>query len=79
MEESKENEDILQLGDTLIILGGTLTGTRGKVYFVNDELIRIMPMGVSNRLIDIPIVDGDFDPSLDIGDGDINYVKASWQ
>ena len=77
MEESKENEDILQLGDTLIILGGTLTGTRGKVYFVNDELIRIMPMGVSNRLIDIPIVDGDFDPSLDIGDGDINYIKAT--
>jgi len=77
MEESKDNEDILQLGDTLIVLGGTLTGTRGKVYFVNDELVRIMPMGVSNRLIDIPIIDGDFDPSLDIEDGDINYIKAT--
>lgn len=41
--ESKDNEDILQLGDTLIILGGTLAGTRGKVYFVNDDKIRIMP------------------------------------
>jgi hypothetical protein len=77
MEESKENEDILQLGDTLIVLGGTLAGTRGKVYFVNDELIRIMPLGVSNTLIDIPIVDNDFDPSLDIGDGDIKYVKGT--
>jgi hypothetical protein len=74
--ESKENEDILQLGDTLIILGGTLAGTRGKVYFVNDDKIRIMPLGVSNRLTDIDVIDGDFDPSLDIGDGDINYVKG---
>ena len=78
MDESKDNEDILQLGDTLIILGeGKLRETRGKIYFVNDKLIRIMPIGVSNILIDIPIIDGDFDPSLDIEDGDINYVKAT--
>jgi len=71
MEESNDNEDFLQLGDTLIILGGTLQRTSGKVYFVNDEIIHIMPLGVSHEVLKINIVDGELKAEFDIGDGDI--------
>lgn len=72
-----DNEEILQLGDTIFITGGTLAGTRGKIYYISDELIRIMPFGVSNRLIDIPIIDGAFDSELEIGDDDLKYEKGT--
>ena len=33
---------------------------------MDESMLRILPMGVSDRLIDIPIVDGDFDEALGI-------------
>ena len=35
---------------------------------MDDDLIRILPMGASDRLIEIAIVDGELDPKLDIHD-----------
>ena len=76
-KNKEENEDFLQLGDTIVITGGTLAGTRGKVYYVDDDLIQLMPFGVTNSLVNIPIIDGDFDPSLEIGDDDFKYEKGT--
>ena len=61
-EESPEFE----LGDSVFIDGGKLDQTRGRIYYMDEDLIRILPVGVSDRLIDIPLVDGDFNEALGI-------------
>lgn len=55
-----------ELGDRVIILGGRYDGTRGRIYLLDEERIRLLPDGVSDRLIEVPIVEGDLDPSLGI-------------
>jgi hypothetical protein len=64
--EAEEDSPEFQLGDGVYIAGGRLDGTRGRIYYMDDERIRILPMGASDRLIEIPLVDGDLDPSLGI-------------
>ena len=61
-------EDVpeFELGDTIYIKGGVRDTTRGRIYYMDDSLIRILPIGTSDRLVDIPIVDGQLDPSLEI-------------
>jgi len=69
MSEADEIEDTspeFELGDGVYIGGGQLDGTRGRIYYMDDERIRILPMGTSDRLVEIPIVDGDLDPALGI-------------
>jgi hypothetical protein len=66
-EEAPEFE----LGDKIYIKGGRLDGTRGRIYYMDEDIIRILPDGVSDRLVDINIVedeDGnrDLDPKLKI-------------
>jgi len=61
------DEDIsFELGDTILLLGGQHDSLRGRIYYIDEELIRILPEGLSDRLVDIPIIDGDLDPSLSI-------------
>jgi hypothetical protein len=71
MEE--DNSPEFQLGDGVYIAGGRLDGTRGRIYYMDDERIRILPVGASDRLIEIPLVDGDLDPSLGI----TNFFQTS--
>lgn len=52
-EESNESEEI-ELGDTITIIGGKYDKTQGKVYFKNNEMIHLMPLGLSNRIIELP-------------------------
>jgi hypothetical protein len=61
-----ESSPEFQLGDGVHITGGRLDGTRGRIYYMDDERIRILPVGASDRLIEIPLIDGDLDPSLGI-------------
>ena len=67
LEEAPEFE----LGDNVHITGGRLDGTRGRIYYMDEDLIRILPDGVSDRLVDINIVEDDeggrdLDPKLKI-------------
>jgi len=69
MAEENEIEDTspeFELGDGVYIGGGRFDGTRGRIYYMDDDRIRILPVGVSDRLIEIKIVDGDLDPELGI-------------
>ena len=67
MEKDIEEEDYsIDLGDRVIVVGGRLDGTRGRIYYLDPDLIRILPDGVSDRLVDIKIIDGDIDPELGI-------------
>uniref|UniRef100_A0A6C0D6W6 Uncharacterized protein n=1 Tax=viral metagenome TaxID=1070528 RepID=A0A6C0D6W6_9ZZZZ len=62
MEENtkKENngEMNIELGDKIHIFGGRFNNTRGRIYYLDETLIRILPDGVSDRLIDLEIDDG---------------------
>ena len=62
-----EEEPGFQLGDRIYITAtGPLDGLRGRIYYLDENLIRILPDGTFHRLEDIPIVDGDFDSAQGI-------------
>ena len=62
-----DEEISFELGDRILISGGRYDGLKGRIYYIDTEsLIRIIPDGVSDRLVDLPIMDDDFDPSLNI-------------
>jgi hypothetical protein len=65
MDATDESPEF-QLGDRIYIEGGQLDSTRGRIYFMDDDLIRILPEGAPDRLVDIPLVDGDFADELGI-------------
>jgi len=76
MSEADKIEDTspeFELGDGVYIGGGQLDGTRGRIYYMDDERIRILPMGTSDRLVEITIVDGDLNPALGI----TNFFQTS--
>ena len=55
-----------ELGDRIYIEGGRYDQARGRIYYIDDDLMRLLPEGAPDRLIDIPIVDGDLDEKLGI-------------
>ena len=61
-------EDDLGLGDELEIQSTRYGHTRGRIYYRDANVIRIMPEGSSSTLIDFNIVDGDFDPELGVSE-----------
>jgi hypothetical protein len=56
----------LSIGDTILILGGQLNETRGKLYGFQKDRFTILPDGVSDRVIHIALVNGKPDPELGI-------------
>ena len=59
-------EDGLELGDYIVILGGSLNKTKGKIYQFSEDRFSLLPAGTTDRLIHIPLVDGLPDPELGI-------------
>ena len=66
MEESKmedaqdaqdENNDI-ELGDKIHIIGGRYDATRGRIYYLDESNIRILPDGIADRLVNLELEDG---------------------
>jgi len=60
------DDEVVELGDRILVDGGRLHFTRGRVYYRDEDLIRIQPDGTSDRLVDIPLLDGEPDPDLKI-------------
>ena len=67
MEKSEENNektvnentsDIFELGDKIHIIGGRFDNSRGRIYYIDETRIRILPDGVSDRLVDLEMADG---------------------
>ena len=62
-----EEEPGFQLGDRIYITAtGPLDGLRGRIYYLDEDTIKILPDGTFHRLETIQVVDGDFDPALGI-------------
>jgi hypothetical protein len=61
-----EEVPTFELGDRVYIEGGQLDKTRGRIYYMDSELIRILPDGLSDRVVDIPLEDGGLAESLGV-------------
>ena len=58
-EINEEIEEIkFELGDKIHIFGGRFDNTRGRIYYLDENLIRVLPDGVSDRLVNLEIEDG---------------------
>ena len=56
MDNSEEQN--IELGDKIHIIGGRFDNTRGRIYYLDDSIIRILPDGVSDRLMELRMDDG---------------------
>lgn len=65
-KESPTDDIDIELGDTIYIQGGKHDKLYGRVYYIDDTLMRVLPNGVSDRIVDIPIIDDEFDPDLEV-------------
>jgi hypothetical protein len=72
---SSEEPVGLFLGDSFVIIGGSLNKTRGKLYGISEDRFTLLPSGATDRVIKIPLVDGNPDPELGITD--IKILKKS--
>lgn len=65
-ENSGEEAPSLGLGDRIQIESKKLGRVIGKIYYIDESLLRILPDGVSNRLYDFPITAEGIDPELGV-------------
>jgi hypothetical protein len=62
----EEEPYVFELGDTVIIKSKYYGTVRGKVYYRDPDLIRILPEDAGNRLYNYALIDGEFDPALKV-------------
>jgi hypothetical protein len=65
----------LAIGDTAKIIGGRLDETVGHLYGFYPDRIALLPLGVTDRLIEIPLVGRKPDP--DLGIKEIKILKKA--
>lgn len=63
-----EEDQIIELGDTFTFWSKQYGELKGQIYYRSEDLIRVLPDGVANRLYDFPLIDNDFDPEFEFGD-----------
>jgi len=56
----------LEIGDLIVILGGRLNKTVGKLYGFSADRFTLQPRGLTDRVLHIPMLDGLPDPELEI-------------
>ncbi len=67
VEVLPQEEDVgIHVGDTLVIFGGPLNKTVGKLYGFFQDRFSILPNGSTSRLTHINLLDGEPDPDLQI-------------
>jgi hypothetical protein len=64
--EIEEERVGLEIGDTVVVLGGQLNKTVGKIYGFSADRLLILPKGVTDRVVRIPLVDGGPDPEMGV-------------
>jgi len=65
----------LEVGDTVVVLGGQMNETVGKVYGFSTDRLLIMPRGVTDRVIRIRLENGK--PAADLGIAKILILKKA--
>jgi hypothetical protein len=59
---------VIELGDEITIFNDKYGTVRGRVYYRGEELISIMPDGVSDRVYEFPLEDGEFADELAVSE-----------
>ncbi len=62
----EEEPYIFELGDTVTIKSKYYGTVRGKIYYRDADLIRLLPEDAGNRLYNYALIDGEFDPALKV-------------
>ena len=62
---AEESDAEFQLGDRVYIEGGRFNDTRGRIYYMDDDLIRILPDGAPDRLVDINLTEGELPDDIE--------------
>ena len=65
-EQVEEEEDSFVLGDRIEVETRQRGKVKGRVYYWDGELLRIIPEGLSDRVIDIEFDNGEPDPDLGV-------------
>jgi hypothetical protein len=65
-QQSQEEETSINLGDRILIESRRYKSTLGKIYYIDESLIRVLPDGVSDRLYDFPLSNGEFAPDIGV-------------
>ena len=65
----------LEVGDTVVVIGGQMNETVGKIYGFSTDRLLIMPRGVTDRVIRIRLEDGK--PAADLGIAKILILKKA--
>ena len=68
LQPEEEEAGGLEIGDSIYILGGRLNKTRGVIYGFRPDRFTVLPTGVADRVITIPLIDGGPDPELGISE-----------
>jgi hypothetical protein len=59
-------DETIELGDLIEIISKRYKRVKGRVYYRDLGMIKIMPDGISDRVYSFPLVDDEFDPELGV-------------
>ena len=54
----------IRIGDRVLLTGGQLDGTKGRLYGMFADHLAIQPDGLTDRIVKVPLIDGAPDPDL---------------
>lgn len=75
-QEERENT-ALAIGDWLsIVWGKGNQKTVGTIYYIAEDLIRIMPESASSILVDFPLTDGAFAEEVGLVEDELEFTKG---
>jgi hypothetical protein len=54
----------IRIGDRVLLTGGQLDGTKGRIYGLFADHLAILPDGLTDRVVRVPLIDGAPDEEL---------------
>ena len=61
-------DDVIELGDEITIINELYGPVRGRIYYRGEDLISIMPDGVSDRVYNFQLIDNEFVDELGVSE-----------
>jgi hypothetical protein len=75
-QEDSDDTD-LAIGDWMsIVWGQGSQKTVGTIYYINEDLLRIMPESASSMLVDFPLSNGTFDEEVGVVEDELEYMEG---
>jgi hypothetical protein len=79
MDEDRMSEEDsspgIRIGDRVLLTGGQLDGTKGRVYGMFADHLAILPDGLTDRVVRVPLIDGA--PDEDLGLEELTILEEA--